>query len=204
MHRARPLTATGVVLLLGVFVLVVPTAEATLMVLLGLDEMARDSELVVRGTVTESTTRSLQDGRQLVTFTTLRVLESFKGSLSPEATVTFGQLGGHLGSLSLEYEGRPVFKPGEEVIVFLERTLEDTLTVHGMAQGRFLVTANNDGLPLVRRTVGPTQAHSPLSAQELSANPLYKGTLSLDEFREVVAGLTGETAKPSAPEGGGE
>jgi hypothetical protein len=138
-------------MLFGVLTLgaIASTASATIMVELSLDELIRQADVIVHGTVVASDVRlELREGRQEPhTITTIRVHEWLAGQGGE--TVQFRELGGAHQRGGRRYVGTPEYLPGEEVVVFLERRPEPPhdLRTLAMAQGKFVVRHGVPGVP---------------------------------------------------------
>lgn len=128
--------------------LVVPgSAAATVMVEVAIEDMARDAEAIVVGRVLSSEVRVVVDpirGAEPHTFTEIRVREWISGPGG--ATVVIDELGGEIQGRGLAISGTPVYRPGEEVIVFLERA-DGRFRTYAMAQGRFEIRRGVGGVP---------------------------------------------------------
>ena len=72
------------------------------------------------------------------TVTTLEVVEAMKGDLPGEITVRLP--GGRVGHLIASVEGTPKFIPGDEAVVFLERSPAGGFTVAGWVEGTFRIS----------------------------------------------------------------
>src|SRR6201987_6465572 len=81
-------------------------------------DLSRAAHTVVRARCVTSSTR--WDAGEIWTFTTFDVEETWKGSAPAQITVRL--LGGSAGNFTSKVSGVPRFSPGEELIVFLERT----------------------------------------------------------------------------------
>jgi hypothetical protein len=65
------------------------------------------------------------------------IIESYKGGLEPQIAVS--EPGGIIGNRGQWVPGAPQFVPGEEVVLFLSRTLTGKWRVYGWGQGNFRV-----------------------------------------------------------------
>jgi len=118
-------------------------AGATSVMGVDLDQLTRQSDVVVHGTVKGKASRWSGDGRRILTDVQIEVRESFKGS--PSRTVTVQQPGGVVGDIGQRVDGLATFEVGEEVVVFLERWGSQHFQVTGAAQGKFRVERSSDG-----------------------------------------------------------
>lgn len=142
------------------------TAHATFMVPLSLKRLTRRSQMVVEGRVTARQSFWNRSRRRILTRITIRVRRSLKGRKQAGSTVTVQRLGGRIGRIVMRVLGAPRFRPGEDVVVFLNRRRR-TLYVTGMAQGKFTVkrhattgvqavTRNLNGIRWTSRRVKPS------------------------------------------------
>jgi hypothetical protein len=100
------------------------------------EETARSSDAVVRGTVRGARSRLTRDGRRVVTEIDIAVTSAWKGS--PGDTVTVVVPGGSTPGLAMSVDGAPSFEEGEEVVVFLARS-GPAWQVMGLALGKYRV-----------------------------------------------------------------
>jgi hypothetical protein len=142
MSRKRRTLAVALVLgLLTVALLLLaaaPTAQATTLVYMSVEELAARATTIVLVDTTATSTRSNRaaDGklRDLQTVAQLHTGQVLKGS--PAADFEVAVLGGRLGDLSLVVDGMPTFAPGERCVLFLD---EQNRVIGGM-QGKLDVT----------------------------------------------------------------
>ena len=122
-------------------------AAATVMVEVPIEDMARAADAIVMGRVVRTEVRVVIDptrGAMPHTLTEIRVAEWIAGSGG--ATVVIDELGGEIQGQGLAIAGTPVYRAGEEVIVFLERA-DGRLRTYAMAQGRFEIRRGIGGVP---------------------------------------------------------
>lgn len=119
-------------------------AEASVAVLMTLDELVVASQRVVIGTPTERTSRweELPSGRRIVTYTKVTVDETLAGG--PGAEVVVRTFGGVVDDIGQQVSGEASFTIGERSLMFLADVPDGvdgaTVTiVTGMAQGQFPV-----------------------------------------------------------------
>jgi hypothetical protein len=113
------------------------SAHATTVRRLSLDDLVAKAEVIVAGQVIDSRTYRTSDGKLILTSTTVQVGENIKGKTPPTLTVT--TVGGKVGNTILRVSGMPEFQPGENAVLFLERSGVYT-TVVGLNQGKFSVS----------------------------------------------------------------
>jgi hypothetical protein len=110
-------------------------AVAAQAVSVSVEDLARSSDLVVRGTVLSTSSR-WSEGR-IYTFAEIQVASSLRGAAP--ARLTAITPGGIVGDVGQRVDGAAAFTPGEEVVVFLERPTAGGHRVSGLAQGKFAV-----------------------------------------------------------------
>jgi hypothetical protein len=118
---------------------VVGTARATVMVEIPLEDLIRDADAIVHGTVEQVGVRLVLDERGATphTLTRLRVHEWLKGGSGQ--WVAIDEIGGVMPEGGLRIDGTPDYRRGEEVVVFLRQIGRGLYRTYGMAQGRFEV-----------------------------------------------------------------
>ena len=131
-------------------------ARATVMVELLLEDMARDAAAIVHGRVVRSSGHLAieDDGAKPYTLTTLEVREWIKGVGGERVVIReFGGAYGGGGRGGALIDGVPEYRPGEEVVVFLEVDPSgEFYRTYGMVQGKFVVQpARGDGPTMVVR-----------------------------------------------------
>ncbi len=122
-------------------------ARATVLVDVPLEDMARDADVIVVGTVVRSEARLVLDparGADPHTFTTVQVHEWIVGPGGREVVVE--ELGGEAMGQGLAIAGTAEYAPGQEVVLFLERA-GSSLRTYGMALGRFEIRRGVGGAP---------------------------------------------------------
>jgi hypothetical protein len=100
--------------------------------------MARESELIVRGTVTNVESQIAGAGLAIESLITLQVAETIKGRAS-EQTV-FRVPGGKVGRYRRVMVGAPEFAAGDEVILFLKGRAPAMAMPYGLSQGVYRVS----------------------------------------------------------------
>jgi len=106
-------------------------ADATTLARMSIEQMSRTAPLIVRVRCIGNSTG--WDAGEIWTFTNFEVEETWRGK-APE-TITVRLLGGRMGNLTSSISGVPRFRPGEEVILFLEPTSRGDFSVMSWAQG---------------------------------------------------------------------
>lgn len=113
-----------------------PAIRATTLARLSLDDLAVAADAVARVRCTGAEAR--WENGSIWTVTTLEVLETMKGNLTAEIAVRLP--GGRAGHLIATVDGTPRFSPGEEAVVFLERSRAGGFTIAGWAGGTFRIS----------------------------------------------------------------
>ena len=110
-------------------------ASATTLARMSVAQMGRAATLVVRARCVSSIAR--WDHDEIWTFTSFAVTDTWKGNAADEIMVR--TLGGSAGNVTSHVAGVPVFRPGEEVVLFLEPSPAGGLAVVSWQQGTFRV-----------------------------------------------------------------
>jgi hypothetical protein len=112
-----------------------PPARATTLKRMSVADLSRAAYTVVRARSVANSTR--WDAGEIWTFTTFDVEEIWKGSAPAQITVRL--LGGQAGNFTSTVSGVPRFAPGEELILFLERTSAQDFSIVSWMQGTFRI-----------------------------------------------------------------
>lgn len=131
------------------------------------EELVRESVAVLHGRVTQVDGRWTSDRRTIESVVTLEVTDTWKGGET--STATFLVPGGEAGGRLLVIPGAPVFRAGDEVVVFLRGRAPALPQLVGLSLGVYRVAASRDG----GRLVIPT----PVSAAAVPG-PVTRGTAS--------------------------
>ncbi len=100
-------------------------------------QLGEQAEIVVRGRV-ESSESFWNDARTKVfTRTRIAIDETYKGA--PRATVDIIQLGGVVDGIRVTVHGAPIWRVGQEVLLFAEPYDDQYFRVSGFCQGKFRV-----------------------------------------------------------------
>ena len=118
-----------------VFVLV-PLAQATQILHRTPQQLGDESELVVHGRV--MTVQSAWNDKRTKVFTTtvISVENTYKGAAAPVVEIV--QLGGVVDNIRVNVSGSLLWRPGEEVLLFLA-PYDGRYAVSGFSQGKFNV-----------------------------------------------------------------
>jgi hypothetical protein len=137
-------------------------ANATQIIYKSPRKMGQESSLVVEGKV--ASVRSFWNGKRtkILTETAIAIDETFKGSA--QRSVRILQLGGTIDNMKVTVQGAPDWKPGEEVLLFLEPYDSEYFRVSAFSQGKFSIERDsNTGEPFVYRPAlqGTEVLHAP-------------------------------------------
>ena len=112
--------------------------SATTIVPADFSQMARESELIVRGTVITVESQIAGAGLSIESLITLQVAETIKGS--PTEQTVFRVPGGKVGRYRRVMVGAPEFAAGDEVILFLRGRAPALAMPYGLSQGVYRIS----------------------------------------------------------------
>jgi len=116
------------------------SATATTVVRRSLEELARDSALIVHGRAGESFSR--WENGLLHTYTRIQVMRTLKGSAA--GAVLVKQMGGQTEAYTQKVSGVRHLVEGQEVVLFLRPAKTgEAYVVTGLMQGNFVVRQKN-------------------------------------------------------------
>jgi hypothetical protein len=115
-----------------------PPVLATTLKRMSLPDLSRAAHTIVRARCIANSTR--WDAGEIWTFTTFDVEEIWKRSAPAQITVRL--LGGKSGNFTSTVSGVPRFAPGEELVLFLERTTAQDFSIVSWVQGTFRIARN--------------------------------------------------------------
>lgn len=163
------------------FLFLVPTNLPALMVPFGIDDLAGNSEIILRGTVLNQGSRWRGDRGGIVTSVTVSVREVLGGELQQD-TVIVEVPGGVVGDVGQTVSDTPSFRNGEEVLLFLRETSSSSkafaesgsvvksFTVVGQGQGKYSI--GKDGI--ARRSGFSVTGRSKSADNQLPARDLIE------------------------------
>ena len=124
---------------LAILLLLAPSARATTLVRLSLEQLSQAATLIVRGRVLAQESRWNQAHTQIHTRTTVQVSQAIKG-VAP-SSVVIEQPGGTVGNVHVRVAGTVYFSPQDEFYFFLEPTRADAsrFLLVGMLQGAYRI-----------------------------------------------------------------
>ena len=121
-------------------ILFAPAAGASQVLHQTLRDLTLGSSDIVIGRVEGTRAHWDESHRKIVTEVTVQVSESLKGA--PAGPITLTQLGGDLDGFRYAIPGNPLFRPGEEALLFVWRDAKGRAQVNGLAQGKFDITTD--------------------------------------------------------------
>ena len=169
---------------LAIFLAAALSASATTFAKLSLEQLVNAAPLIVRARCQGNIVVTQQG--EIRTITSFEVRETWKGSAPQVIRVRL--LGGRTAQLTSHVEGVPRFRPGEEVVLFLEPRRDGSYSVTSWVQGTFRIHKAGPGAQLVVTEDTAAFARATLarsaSAQEAASGPVQ--SMPLAEFRRRV------------------
>ena len=126
-----------------------------LMVELGLEDLTGESDFILRGEIAEVKSEWNEDRTLIHTYITLSVKERIHGQGAAE-TITIKQRGGEVDGIRMAVSNCAIFKPGEDVVVFLKP--DSTPQAARLQQMRGRVVTQIVGKEQCKYTVAEDQA----------------------------------------------
>jgi hypothetical protein len=111
------------------------SSRATTLLRMTVAQMAQRAPLIVRARCVANSVG--WDAEEIWTMTNFYVVDTWRGTAP--ASITVRLLGGTSGNLTSSVAGIPRFRPGEEVILFLEPTRRGDFSVLSWGQGTFRI-----------------------------------------------------------------
>lgn len=170
-------------------------ALATTMRRMDLPEVVHRADRVVHAVAVEERVYWDASHRKIYTDTTFEVMEDIKGVGSPRLTVTM--MGGTIDTWNMLIEGTPVFRVGEEVILFTSPRPGGTYNLVGFAQGLMRIQEDPETGEKLARSFMPTGVTylDRAGGQAVTRNPRVA---TLSEMKEELRRLV--DTKESAPQ----
>ena len=119
-------------------------AHATTMLKLDLKTLTERADRVVLGTVEQTVSRWTTDKSAIYTEAQVRVARSYKGDVKAGDVIVVRREGGTVDGIGMRVYGAATFRPGEELVLFVEQRAGATWVV-GMAQGKLHVSTDASG-----------------------------------------------------------
>jgi hypothetical protein len=128
-------------------------------------KMTQAAQLVVRARCVANSTA--WDSGEIWTFTSFAVEDAWKGAPSGAAQqLTVRLLGGSMGNLTSTVSGVPRFRPGEEVILFLQTTARGDYSIVSWVQGTFRIHRDaRSGAEIVVQDTAAFDTYDPATRQ---------------------------------------
>ena len=184
-------TLAALALICASFAASYPPTRATTLKRMSVADLSRAAHTVIRARCVTNSTR--WDAGEIWTFTTFDIEETWKGSAQAQITVRL--LGGRTEDFTSTVSGVPRFAPGEELILFLERTPAHDFSIVSWMQGTFRVGRNHTtGEEIVTQDTAAFPVFDPAS-HNFEAAGIRK--MSLSTFRSLVTA----SVQPQAAQG---
>lgn len=176
-------------------------ASATVMEEATFEELAAEADVIAIGTIERVDVRMVvgPEGVEPTSFTTLRVSRYLKGADGDRLSIR--ELGGTWQGGGRRIDGIPVYRRGEEVLVFLVRHPEspNDYRTHGMVQGKFTITRGiGTARDTLRRDLGGIGFARFAGNQMRVEHPETDPTYGLDEFVSFLDHVLRELARGGA------
>jgi hypothetical protein len=169
---------------------VTASLHATTLARLSLNQLAAAADGVAR--LRCSSTVSQWGNGSIWTLATMDVVESMKGNLPAQLIVRVP--GGRVGHLTTTVDGTPKFSPGDDAIVFLEKSSAAGYSVTGWVEGTFRISRDPQ---TSRETV--TQDSSAFAVFDVASHAFrIEGVrrMPLEQFRaRIIAALAHQQEK---------
>ena len=183
MIRSRSLKSFGAVppsaLLLAMLLMPI-AAGATTLLRMSVETLSQAAGVIVRAQCLENSAG--WDAGEIWTFTSFEVKEVWSGSAPARITVRL--LGGRVGDFTSSVSGVPRFRPGENVVLFLEATPRGDFSVVSWQQGTFRIRRDvRSGEENVTQDTASFATFDPATRRFVAAGIR---TLPLDTFRARV------------------
>jgi hypothetical protein len=117
--------------------LTAPTASATEVLPLSIEDLGRQAEQVVQGRVSRLRSYWNPDHTKIFTEVTVNVDRQYKGASLSQVRIV--EIGGVVDTVKMTVAGSIIWRTDQEVLLFLEPSLPDRYRVSGFNQGRFAI-----------------------------------------------------------------
>jgi hypothetical protein len=166
--------------LAGLLLVLSSTLHAVTVLPATLEELVQESAAVVHGRVTGVDAHWTADRRTIESIVTLEVTDTLKGTAT--ATASFVVPGGAAGGRILVMPGAPVFREGDDVIVFLRGRAPALPQPVGLSLGVFRVAVDARGVA----QVVPSPTSTAAARGAVVRGTTSRTVRSLDAFRAEV------------------
>jgi hypothetical protein len=158
---------------------------------LTLDDMIRQSTMIVHGTVQLGTVASR--GSMIFSHYTVQVSETYKSPTSqPASQIDFGVPGGSLNGLIQRFSGAPSLTVGHDYVLFLWTSKTGLTQIIGLSQGLFSVVSTPGAAPTVV-SAGTAERMLNSAGQPVPASDI---TMTLSALKAEIANvLSGQSTQ---------
>jgi hypothetical protein len=172
------------VLLFLCFTILASLVFATSLAPVEIQEITREADSIVIGTVEEVSSAWDEEGKLIYTEVEVDVETQLKGN--DEDTLHVKSLGGEVGGVTLIVPGSPVFEEAQEVMLFVEEVeneqeqkgvQEETFEVVGLSEGKFDVVTDEEGNTMVETS--SEQGTSLFSEHQEQASMPYEDFIAI-------------------------
>jgi hypothetical protein len=164
--------------------LLAPLAWATQVLYRSPQQLGTESALVVRGEVAGGRSYWNESHTKILTETRINVAERYKGAAG--GSINILQLGGVVGNVRMTVHGALSWRPGEEVLLFLEPFEDGAWRVSGFMQGKYRVVRDDGGEPFVENA--PAAGAEVVGAPGAEGQMRPSGPVTLDDFVNQALG----------------
>ncbi len=168
----------------GLILFSFPTGATTL-ARMGLDQLAGAADAVAR--VRCVRVESRWENGSIWTISSFDLIETMKGS-SP-ARILVRLPGGHVGHMTAIVDGAPIFRSGDDAVIFLERSSAGGFSISGWVQGTFRISRDPQ-----TGNESVTQDSSSFAVFD-SATRTFRAEgvhrMPIDQFRQTLAAAIG-------------
>ena len=161
---------------------VAPRASATVLLSADFDDLVREARAIVHARIVDVQPQWVEGRRRIESFVTFEAFAYLKGDLG--RIVTIRVPGGELGGYRSVLIGAPVFRAGDEAILFLSTRDATIPHVLGLGQGAYRIFALREGgAKLVRPPAGASVMAG--AARPLRGDP-GRRPIGVEEFARRV------------------
>lgn len=160
---------------------------------LTLDDMIRQSTMIVRGTVQPATVQ--YHGSTIFSHYSIQVTETYKNPASspnPATSIDFGVPGGSLNGAIQRVAGAPILNVGQDYVLFLWTSKSGLTQVIGLSQGLFSVISTPGTAPMVMRAAAAEQTLNS-AGQPVTTNDINMPLSALKT--EIVSVLSAQSTQ---------
>lgn len=150
------------------------------------DQVAREAELIVRGTVVQ-TWSAWDDAHEVIfTYATVRVNRHFGEAAGPD-TLVVREVGGTVDGYTQEAIGFPAIRGGENVVLLLSRWEDGSdYRIHAFNQGKYLVRQRDGADVLIEDPLKQGEDRGAGREREVRADAAEEAGLGIEEFALMV------------------